>query len=273
MNDGHNYYPTHRWVLFGHHFAAITGAGPLIGPVLAAQFGFAPGLLWLVAGVCLGGRRARLHHPVGLDPPRRQVARPDRAAWRSDRVAGITAGIAILFIVVIALAGLGLAVVNALQESAVGHVHDRHDDPARAVHGPVHVPASARADRRSDDHRRDRAAPGGHRLGKPDCRRRPSGRGSRSRASSSSSRWRSTASSRPCCRSGCSSAPRDYLSSFMKIGTIAFLVVGGHHRQSRAADAGVQRSSPAAAARSFPGRCSRSRSSPSPAARSRGSTR
>ena len=54
-NDGHNYHPTHRLVLFGHHFAAITGAGPLIGPVLAAQFGFAPGLIWLVAGVCLAG--------------------------------------------------------------------------------------------------------------------------------------------------------------------------------------------------------------------------
>src|SRR5687767_5499608 len=53
--DGHNYYPTTRWVLFGHHFAAITGAGPLLGPVLAAQFGYAPGLLWLVAGVCLAG--------------------------------------------------------------------------------------------------------------------------------------------------------------------------------------------------------------------------
>src|SRR5689334_17619596 len=53
--DGQNYYPTNRWVLFGHHFAAISGAGPLIGPVLAAQFGFLPGLSWLVIGVCLGG--------------------------------------------------------------------------------------------------------------------------------------------------------------------------------------------------------------------------
>src|SRR5882672_813757 len=55
LNDGNNYHPTHKWVLFGHHFAAISGAGPLIGPVLAAQFGFLPGLLWLVIGVCLGG--------------------------------------------------------------------------------------------------------------------------------------------------------------------------------------------------------------------------
>src|SRR5215813_6641355 len=53
--DGQNYCPTNKWVLFGHHFAAISGAGPLIGPVLAAQFGFLPGFLWLVIGVTLGG--------------------------------------------------------------------------------------------------------------------------------------------------------------------------------------------------------------------------
>src|SRR5262245_51761710 len=55
INDGHNYHPTNKWVLFGHHFAAISGAGPLVGPVLAAQFGFLPGLLWLVIGVVLAG--------------------------------------------------------------------------------------------------------------------------------------------------------------------------------------------------------------------------
>src|SRR3989442_10037187 len=53
--DRHNYHATTRWVLFGHHFAAIAGAGPLIGPVLAVQFGYAPGLIWLVVGVCLAG--------------------------------------------------------------------------------------------------------------------------------------------------------------------------------------------------------------------------
>src|SRR6188508_269589 len=53
--DGANYYPTQRWVLFGHHFAAITGAGPLVGPVLAAQFGWLPGTLWIVVGVVLAG--------------------------------------------------------------------------------------------------------------------------------------------------------------------------------------------------------------------------
>src|SRR4051794_1074003 len=55
LRDGNNFHPTNRWVLFGHHFAAITGAGPLIGPVLAAQFGFLPGYLWILVGVVLGG--------------------------------------------------------------------------------------------------------------------------------------------------------------------------------------------------------------------------
>src|SRR6187455_2705397 len=55
LADGHNFVPTNKWVLFGHHFAAITGAGPLIGPVLAAQFGFLPGLVWILVGVVLAG--------------------------------------------------------------------------------------------------------------------------------------------------------------------------------------------------------------------------
>ena len=118
-NDGHNYHPTHRLVLFGHHFAAITGAGPLIGPVLAAQFGYAPGLIWLVAGVCLAGA---VHDFITLWASTRRDGRSLAEITRQEigPVAGTTAAIAILFIVVIALAGLGLAVVNALQESAWG---------------------------------------------------------------------------------------------------------------------------------------------------------
>src|ERR1700722_9945316 len=55
FDDGNNFHPTNKWVLFGHHFAAISGAGPLIGPVLAVQFGYMPGLVWIVVGVCLAG--------------------------------------------------------------------------------------------------------------------------------------------------------------------------------------------------------------------------
>ena len=119
LNDGQNYHPTHRIVLFGHHFAAIAGAGPLIGPVLAAQFGYAPGLIWLVAGVCLAGA---VHDYIILWASVRRGGRSLAEIAREEigPVAGLTAAIAILFIIVIALAGLGFAVVNALQESAWG---------------------------------------------------------------------------------------------------------------------------------------------------------
>ncbi|HXG53902.1 MAG TPA: carbon starvation CstA family protein [Vicinamibacterales bacterium] len=118
-NDGHNYHPTNRFVLFGHHFAAITGAGPLIGPVLAAQFGYAPGLIWLVAGVCLAGA---VHDSMILWASTRRGGKSLAEIARAEigPVAGATAAVAILFIIVIALAGLGLAVVNALEESAWG---------------------------------------------------------------------------------------------------------------------------------------------------------
>src|SRR5215211_431624 len=115
-NDGHNYHPTHRLVLFGHHFAAITGAGPLIGPVLASQFGWAPGLIWIVAGVCLAGA---VHDSIILWASTRRGGASLAEITRQELgpVAGFTAALAILFIIVIALAGLGLAVVNALASS------------------------------------------------------------------------------------------------------------------------------------------------------------
>jgi carbon starvation protein len=116
MTDGHNYVPTNRWVLFGHHFAAITGAGPLIGPVLASQFGFAPGLIWIVSGVCLAGA---VHDMIILwaSTRRKGQSLAEIARMEIGPVAGFTCGIAILFVIVIALAGLGFAVVNALAES------------------------------------------------------------------------------------------------------------------------------------------------------------
>ena len=119
MYDGHNYYPTNKWVLFGHHFAAISGAGPLIGPVLAAQFGFLPGLLWLVIGVCLGGAVHDFMILVG-SVRRKGKSLAEMARTEISPLSGLVAGIAILFIVVIALAGLGLVVVNALAESPWG---------------------------------------------------------------------------------------------------------------------------------------------------------
>src|SRR2546421_4639955 len=104
LNDGQNYHPTNKWVLFGHHFAAISGAGPLIGPVLAAQFGYLPGLLWIVIGVCLGG--AVQDFLVLVASMRRGGKSLGQITYAEiGRTAGGFAMAAILFIVIIALAG------------------------------------------------------------------------------------------------------------------------------------------------------------------------
>jgi carbon starvation protein len=113
LNDGQNYHPTNRWVLFGHHFAAISGAGPLIGPVLAIQFGYFPGLLWLLIGVCLAGAVQDML-VLAASVRRRgmslaEIARRELGSW-----ANLVVSAAILFIVIIALAGLGIVVVKAL---------------------------------------------------------------------------------------------------------------------------------------------------------------
>jgi carbon starvation protein len=119
MYDGQNYHPTNKWVLFGHHFAAISGAGPLIGPVLAIQYGYMPGLLWLVIGVCLAG--AVQDMLVLAASVRRggkslaEIARTELGPW-----ANVVVSAAILFIVVIALAGLGFVVVKALGGEEIG---------------------------------------------------------------------------------------------------------------------------------------------------------
>ena len=119
LSDGQNYHPTNKWVLFGHHFAAISGAGPLIGPVLATQFGYLPGFLWIVIGVCIGGA---VHDFVILAASIRRKGKSLAEIARNEvsPLAGLIGSIAILVIVVIALAGLGLAVVNALRESSWG---------------------------------------------------------------------------------------------------------------------------------------------------------
>ena len=119
LNDGHNYVPTNRWVLFGHHFAAITGAGPLVGPTLAAQFGFLPGYLWILIGVVLAGA---VHDFVVLTASIRRDGKSLAEIARAEigPRAGFIAGLAILFIVVIAIAAMGKVVVKALAESPWG---------------------------------------------------------------------------------------------------------------------------------------------------------
>lgn len=113
FRDGQNYHPTNKWVLFGHHFAAISGAGPLIGPVLAMQWGYAPGLLWLVAGVCLAGAVQDML-VLAASVRRGGKSLAQIALVEMGRPAAIVTSLAILFIVVIALAGLGIVVVKAL---------------------------------------------------------------------------------------------------------------------------------------------------------------
>jgi len=119
LNDGKDFHPTHRLVLFGHHFAAIAGAGPLIGPVLAAQFGYLPGFLWILIGAAFGGA---IHDTIILTASVRRdgCSLAQMAKKEVGPVAGFAAAMAILFIIIVALAGLGLAVVNALYRSPWG---------------------------------------------------------------------------------------------------------------------------------------------------------
>ncbi|MBA3890983.1 MAG: carbon starvation protein A, partial [Gemmatimonadaceae bacterium] len=121
LEDGRDYVPTNRWIVFGHHFASISGPGPLVGPTLAAQFGFLPGALWIIVGVALGGA---VHDMVILAASVRrdgkslgQMARDEIGA-----VAGVTALVSVLMIMIVLIAVLGLVVVNALRASPWGTV-------------------------------------------------------------------------------------------------------------------------------------------------------
>jgi carbon starvation protein len=117
--DGHNYVASPKWVLFGHHFAAIAGAGPLIGPTLAAQFGFAPGFLWiLIGGVLCGCVQDFTVLVASVRHRGRSLA--DVARTEISPFAGLVAMIAVLFILIVTLAGLGIVVVNALSNSPWG---------------------------------------------------------------------------------------------------------------------------------------------------------
>jgi carbon starvation protein len=117
--DGQNYVPTSKWVLFGHHFAAIAGAGPLVGPVLAAQFGYCPGLVWILVGAVVAGA---VHDFVILIASVKHdgLSLAEIARREISGFSGITVSIAVLIIIILAMAGLGVVVVNALAESSWG---------------------------------------------------------------------------------------------------------------------------------------------------------
>src|SRR5438270_9302790 len=118
-NDGLDYVPTNRYVLFGHHFAAIAGAGPLVGPVLAAQMGYLPGTLWILVGVVFAGAVQDL---VVLFASVRRDGRSlgDMIRGEMGPVAGAIALVGVLMIMVILLAVLALVVVKALADSPWG---------------------------------------------------------------------------------------------------------------------------------------------------------
>ena len=118
-NDGLDYVPTNRYVLFGHHFAAIAGAGPLVGPVLAAQMGYLPGTLWILVGVVFAGAVQDMT-VLFLSTRRDGRSLGDMIRSEMGPFAGTIAGIGVLLICIIVLAVLALVVVNALKGSAWG---------------------------------------------------------------------------------------------------------------------------------------------------------
>src|SRR5450830_1619346 len=121
LNDGRDFTPTNRWIVFGHHFAAIAGPGPLVGPTLAAQFGFLPGAIWIIVGVALGG--AVQDFVILCASVRRDGKSLGQMAKEEiGPIAGFTALVAVLGIMIILIAVLALVVVNALKASPWGVV-------------------------------------------------------------------------------------------------------------------------------------------------------
>jgi carbon starvation protein len=119
LEDGHDFVPTNKWIVFGHHFAAIAGPGPLVGPVLAAQFGYLPGTLWIISGAVLGGA---VQDFVILFASMRRDGKSLGQMAREEigKVGGLVALVTVLLIMVVLLAVVGLVVVNALAGSPWG---------------------------------------------------------------------------------------------------------------------------------------------------------
>jgi carbon starvation protein len=119
LRNGHDFEPTNKWILFGHHFAAIAGPGPLVGPTLAAQFGYLPGTLWIIIGATLGGA---VQDFIILFCSMRRDGKSLGQMAREEigKIGGVTALLTVLLIMIILLAVVALVVVNALQGSPWG---------------------------------------------------------------------------------------------------------------------------------------------------------
>ena len=223
LRDGVDYHPTHRLVLFGHHFAAIAGPGPLIGPVLAAQWGYLPGFSWIVIGACLAGG---VHDFVILWASVREdgLTLSKIARRNIGPIAGVTTSIATLFIIIVILASVAIVVVNALSDSPWGMFTIMITVPAALLTGlwmykvrPGHI-AEASIIGVS-------IVLAGVILGKPfdDSGLRHWLLFDKSTLSLMLPMYALIASVLPVWVLMC---PRDYLSSYMKVGVIAVLVVG-----------------------------------------------
>src|ERR687896_1528886 len=116
LNDGRDFVPTNKWIVFGHHFAAIAGPGPLIGPTLAAQFGYLPGTLWILVGAVLGGCVQDMTI-LFLSTRRNGRSLGQMARDELGPVGGLAAIVGTLTIMIILIAVLGLVVVNAMKHS------------------------------------------------------------------------------------------------------------------------------------------------------------
>ena len=237
-DNGRDFVPTHRWVVFGHHFAAIAGPGPLIGPTLAAQFGYLPGTLWILVGAVLGGCVQDM--TILLLSTRRdgrslgQMARDELGP-----VGGFAALIGTLAIMIILIAVLGLVIVNAMKHSPWATSTVFATIPIAMLVGVYMRDLAARARARSLADR--------HRIAA--CWRWPAAAGSTIIATLRTFfdypglplagfviayGW--IAATLPV---WLLLAPRDYLSTFLKLGTVALLAVAVHPHPPRDQDAGV----------------------------------
>jgi carbon starvation protein len=261
--------PTNKWIVFGHHFATISGPGPLVGPTLAAQFGFLPGALWIIVGVAICGAVQDFVILAGSVRRERQVARAD-GAGRDRPSRRATALLAVLGIMIIIVAVLGLVVVNALREP-VGHGRRSRTMPVALFVGSTCATCGPAAC--------SRRAVIGLVLLILSCTaamwvREHATLGAAVHLDATTLAWALMiygfiASVLPV---WLLLAPRDYISAFVKIGVVVALAIGilltlpplQMPALTQFTD-GTGRSSPAS--------CSPSRSSPSRAARSPGSTR
>ena len=225
LENGRDFVPTNKWVVFGHHFAAIAGPGPLVGPVLAAQFGYLPGTLWILAGAVFGG--CVQDFVILLFSVRRDgKSLTEMAREEIGRLGGLVAYVAVISIIVILLGGVRAGGGECAEGQSVGHVYHRDDDSDRAPDGRLSA----------------------HVCGPAKCWRLPSSAlcwcmlaiwgGQWVSQTPSVAQWFTStgptlalliivygfaASALPV---WLLLAPRDYLSTFVKLGTIALLALG-----------------------------------------------